>query len=379
MALNIQTIENQSMKYLLTLLTLLITSASLVAQGISVVAEDGSSSPGANEFPLNGSVLSIDSDRYMIGDEVIMNPLAWSLSKEGNRIAFLRNRGGVEITTLSSEGEVIHNQILDFFDPADETLSVYQFGDGKTVLRDNVANFTFLNSKGEISYSVSNSSGSPEGERESRLASDDFGATVVLYNPVIARENGTASRAQIVFGDRDLLPFFNSNNEEIRHVETHLNGRFISIITTDGNESGVYLYDRLGNELYESGLEEAIIGVSLSADARYLTAYSSSRMLVFDMITGERSGSASSRTSILFANYDPASQTILALGGVQSGMNIQSPEITAVSLSQRKIERVPVPFSLSLLDSGRLDLERTGSNRYRLSGLNKTLLLDVTF
>lgn len=379
MALNIRTIENQSMKYLITLLILTIIPFALNGQGISIEASNDSVELSPGSFPLNGSVLRVSEDRFLIGDQAVMNPLAWSVSKEEGRLAFLQNRGGVELESFNSSGDVLYTRSLNFFDPTDETLSVFQFADGRVILRDNVANFTFLNSRGETAYSVSNSSGSLEGERESMLASDAFGNTVILFNPVIAGQSGTGSRAQIIFGDRDAKTIFRSNREEIRDVDLHHNGSFISLITSRGTGSAVYLYDRLGNELYQSELEENIIGVTLSDDVQFLTAYSSGRMQVYNIITGERQGSASSRSSILYAKYDAASQAIVALGGVVSGLTIEEPEITAVSLAQRKIEREPVPYSLSVLDVDRLSLDKTGENRFMLRGMNKTLLLEISF
>jgi hypothetical protein len=379
MALNIQTIENQSMKYLIILLNLTTLPFTLNGQGISIEAENESKELGSGSFPMNGSVLQVSGERFLIGDQAVVNPLAWSVSKEWERLAFLQNRGGVELQSFNSSGDVLYTRALDFFDPSDETLSVFQFADGKVILRDNVANFTFLNSRGETAYSVSNSSGSLEGEKESMLAADALGNTVILFNPVIAGQGGTGSRAQIIFGDRDAVTIFRSNREEIRDVNVHHEGRFISIITNLAGGSAVYLYDRLGNELYQSRLEEDIIGVTLSDDAQFITAFSSGRMQVYNIISGEREGSASSRSSILYAKYDEASQAIVALGGVRSGLTIEEPEITAVSLAQRKIEREAVPYSLSMLEAGRLDLLKTDANRYRLTGLNRTLLLEISF
>ena len=379
MALNIQTIENQSMKYLIILLILTTLPLTVNSQGISIETANESEELASGSFPLNGSVLQVSGGRFLIGDQAVINPLAWSVSKQEGRLAFLQNRGGVELQSFNSNGDLLYTRALDFFDPSDETLSVFQFADGKVILRDNVANFTFLNSRGETAYSVSNSSGSLEGERESMLAADAFGNTVILFNPVIAGQSGTGSRAQIIFGDRDATTIFRSNREEIRDVFLHHKGSFVSIITSLDTGSAIYLYDRLGNELYQSRLEEDIIGVTLSDDAQFLTAYSSGRMQVYNIVTGEREGSASSRSSILYAKYDAASQVIVALGGVRSGLTIEEPEITAVSLAQRKIEREAVPYSLSMLEADRLYLERTDANRYRLTGLNRTLLLEIGF
>ena len=367
------------MKYLLFVAGFLFLPLNLFSQNLQIRPAGNGSDLTTNQFPLDGGILTIRGDQFVLGDEAIINPAAWSVSEWGGRAAFLKLRGVVELTSLDANGSAFFEKNLEFFDSGDETLDVYQFGDGRIILRDNVANFTFLNPRGNTAYSLSNSSGSPEGERPSLLASDRYGNTVVLYNPVINRRDGTGSRARVVFGDQDDVVFFSSTSEEITSVRVHNRGFFISLITETGGADMVYLFDRLGNELFSMESDEELIGVSLSENAGHLTLYSSGRVQVYEVPGGRRLGSASSRSSLIFADYDPVSQNIIALGGDHSNLKLNDPEITVVSLSRREIVRENIPFSVSLLDTDRVGISRISSDLYSIHGLNREIELSVSF
>jgi hypothetical protein len=196
---------------------------------------------------------------------------------------------------------------------------------------------------------------------------------------VIAYGSATGSRAQFVYGDQDSNVFFSSREDEIKAVRVSENGEFVTLVTKGPGGNMATVYDRFGNELFQQISDEDLIGATLSENATHLTIYSSGRVQVYEVPSGERLGSASSRSSIIFAGYDPAAQTIIAFGGSLSGLRIQEPEVTAVSISQREIAREDVPFSVATLDLSRLNISTTGSNSYEISGLNRDLLVEVAF
>ena len=311
----------------------------------------------------------------MLGDETVANPAAWSFSSSNQKAAFINRGNGINLMSYSTGGELLLEKNLEFFVPSDNTMNAYQFDPGSIALRDNVANFSFVTAKGEIGYSVSNSSGSMDGEQESQLASDPSGNTIVLYNPVISYGNQRGSRAQFVYGEQDTNVFFTSRNEEIKNVKVSEDGAFVTLLTS-GNR--VVIFDRFGNELFSFDSDENLIGATLDENATHLTIYSSGRVQVYEVPSGDRLGSASSRSSILFAGYDHESQTIIALGGNLRGRVIEEPEITAVSISQREIARQEVPFSISTLDLNRLNISKSGSG-YEIEGLNRQVSVDVSF
>lgn len=367
------------MKFLFTVLFFISYSPFLYSQSIEIKSNPAQSSYSDNTFSAGEGTVIVSDNQFVLGSAQIANPEAWSFSSSNRRASFLQRSNGINLMSYNAKGDLFIERTLQFFTPSDNTINTYQFDNGEIVLRDNVANFTFLNAKGETSYQVSNSSGSTDGEQESQLASNPFGSTIVLYNPVIAYGSETGSRAQIVYGEQDTDLFFNSREDEIRDVRISESGEFITLVTTGVGGNTASVYDRFGNELFQQTSDEDLIGATLSTDATHLTIYSSGRVQVYEIPSGNRLGSASSRSSILFAGYDPEAQTIIALGGSQSGMIIEEPEITAVSISEREIAREDVPFSISTLNIDHVALSVTGSNSYSISGLNRDLLVDVIF
>ncbi|MCG2588329.1 hypothetical protein [Rhodohalobacter sulfatireducens] len=367
------------MKFLFTVLIFISYSPSLFSQSIEIESDPAQSSFSDNTFSAGDGTVIVSGNQFVLGSAQIANPEAWSFSSSNRRASFLQRSNGINLMSYNAEGDLFIERALQFFTPSDNTINTYQFDNGDIVLRDNVANFTFLNAKGETSYQVSNSSGSTDGEQESQLASNPFGSTIVLYNPVIAYGPETGSRAQIVYGEQDTDLFFNSREDEIRDVRISESGGFITLVTAGAGGHTATVYDRFGNELFQQTSDEDLIGATLNTDSTHLTIYSSGRVQVYEILSGNRLGSASSRSSILFAGYDPEAQTIIALGGSQSGMTIEEPEITAVSISELEIAREDVPFSISTLNIDRVALSVTGSNSYSISGLNRNLLVDVVF
>ena len=289
------------------------------------------------------------------------------------------NRGDLTLLNLDAFGSKISEGTLEFFEPMDPTLKIYSFDDGRTIVRDNVANFTFFDSAGSLLYSYSNSSQSSDGERESQLSSDSSGRTVVIYNPVIAYGNQTGSRASIIYGEENSLEIFRDPQREISQLVVSANGSYISLLAKNSDGSYVTLYDRFGNELYQYQTGDDLLGVSFTSDVNYITKYSTGRVQVFNVRTGESMGNASSRSTIIYATYIPEDETVLALGGSINGNNISNPTITAVHLGLRQITRSDINLPLSTLDLNSIRLTRSAENEYRIVGLNRDLILETSF
>lgn len=367
------------MKYLSLLFIIIISSISVRAQTVTVTPVQYHVNYGQNTFPINNGSLSIRNNSLQIGDITVDQPSSWAMSNQGKKISFLMNRGSLYLMNLDASGNTIVDHSLEFFDSTDQTLNVYSFNDGRSIIRDNVANFTFLDAAGEILFSYSNSSQSVDGERESQLSSDSNGRTVVLYNPVIAYGNNTGSRANIVYGEENSYEIFRDPQKEIRQLMVSSDGAYITILAGNNSGSEVLLFDRFGNELYQYQTDEDLKGVSLSSDANYITKYTSGRVQVYNVHTGESMGSSSSRSPILYATFIPQNEILLALGGSFSDRNITDPTITAVHLGLREIHRNEIDLNLSSLDQNNIRIVRTGARSYSLTGLNKTLNLQTNF
>ncbi|WP_141691497.1 hypothetical protein [Rhodohalobacter halophilus] len=368
------------MKYpqllLITLLTLIL-GTTLQARQLTIQAAPDHSGYTAQQFPLDDGLLEIDRGYYTVGETEVFNPEAWSISFSGNKVSFIENRdGAVYLSNLTPTGRKSAEENLEFFNAQDETMKVYAFDDGRTVTRDNVANFTFFDPAGEVLFSQSNSSQSSDGERESQLAADAFGQTIVLYNPVISYGSTRGSQARVIFNEEESNRFFNSQSSEIKNLSVSKNGSFITILTSDNT---LFLFDRFGNELNQISFDDDQIGVSLTDDAEYVTVFSSSRAQVIDALSGERLGSTSSRSPVVYASYIPEDDTILILGGAVQGNQINDPMMTAVNISQRQIDREEISMPLAVHDMQKVRISRERASHYRLDGLNRSLIITASF
>lgn len=367
------------MKYLIAIVLIFVTSTTLMAQGVTVTPVQEHSGNDVNTYPTKSGTISISNNQFVLGATQIVQPAAWSVSGQKNKLAFLEKREVLYLRSFEDTGIELFETDLDFFDPDDPTLNVYQLSDGRVAIRDNVANFSFMDSRGGRMYTVSNSSRSVDGERESQLATDRYGRTVVLYNPVIAYGNQTGSRAQFVFGDQQTEVFFNDDRREIKSLTVDDDGLFITLIATNGGSDEVFVYDRFGNKIFDIEAEDELVGADLTRYGDFLTLFTGSRMQVYRVSNGELLGSASSRSSIISAAYMPDDEIVIALGGSVNNGRISNPSITAVHLSLRQIIREDVTASLSFLESDQVRFRRSDENRYRITGLNQDLNLSLRF
>jgi hypothetical protein len=286
------------MKYLFAAVFSLMITLPAVSQSVSVSAVSEHSGYSQSQFPLVSGSISITPGQLTIASTDIFRPAAWGIAPGGSKVGVMKAERYLNYLQFSSSGARIAETELEFFDASDETLAVFQFDDGRAVVRDNVANFTFFDARGEILYTINNSTQSPDGERVSRMASDKNGRTIVLYNPVISYGGATGSRARLVFGDDDFDIFFRSENREISQLRVTPGGSFITMITVSGSAETAHVFDRFGNELSSMDLDEGQLGVTLSGSGEFLTTYSRGRVQVYNLITGERIGSTSSRNPI---------------------------------------------------------------------------------
>ncbi|WP_142454717.1 hypothetical protein [Gracilimonas mengyeensis] len=288
--------------------------------------------------------------------------------------------GTGNIQLYGTNGTVLQSRDYDF-QPDDSSIEVYAKPDGGFVLRENIANFLFFDSFGEISNSISNSSQSTEGEAISELAADPMFETIVLYNPVIVRDGVEGSRASVVKPNGITQNIFNSQDRAIRFVEVSEDGQFIGVVTyLSGTDDIITLLDRNGNELNSFSLNQDISDFRVSKDGRYLTLRSDSRVAVFSVTSGERMGSTSIRSgSIYFADYVPEEATIIALSAERSGDFLNDVQFHAINLEERSLERKEYGLALGISDAVPLRLNRSNAGNYVLTGLSTTLALNVSW
>ncbi len=367
------------MKYSVIIFLLLLIPAQLLGQSVSVNAASGHESLTNSEYSLSEGAVQVSGNQLLFAGQSVSQVISWAASSGGEKIGVIESGTGIKLHGFDYSGNKLFESELEFFQQSDETIKVYSYETGKMILRDNVANFSFLNPKGESLFSVSNSSQSTGGERTSMLSSDAHGKTVVLYNPLIVYSNGRGSRATIVFDEQNRQEFFRSDNREILDLKVSEDGSFITLLTSGSGNNYGYLFDRFGNELFSVELAEGQLGLSVSNGGEFLTNYSSGRVQVHNTISGETIGSSTSRNPVLYASYMPQDEVIIVLNGRSSNGAISEGMITAIHVTKRQIARSDINFTISARDLQSLSLEKTGTNRYNLTGLNKSLDLRTSF
>lgn len=260
----------------------------------------------------------------------------------------------------------------------DPSLQAYVMPNGSVVVRENIANFLFYDSYGNIRKSISNSSQSEGGEAISEFASDVNGKTKVIYNPKIIRSGKTGSRAKFVLSNLEVFDVFSSMDRAIQRVDVSANGELVAITTMNvGTDDQVTILDQFGNMLTTIEFDQDVKGVSFSNNGLFVTIYSGGRAAAFEIRSNERVGSTSFRnTSVIYANYSPEDKIIVAITG--SGMSTFSDlQAHTVNVSARKIARKDVEGTMKQLHQ--IVLERTGKGRYTLLGLDSIINLRAQF
>lgn len=349
------------------ILFILLALISNVGHGQSITISEYSSTANnnQNEFLVAGHQVSIAN-----------NSGSFSINKITAISASLSNEG---VTVLSGNG----NQLFTSGYKAasdDESVKVYAKPNGGFIIRENIANFLFYNTRGKIEQSVSNSSQSTEGESVSELAADPNFKTVVLYNPKIVRNGVEGSRARVIKNNWATRDVFYSSDRAIRFIKVSDNGQYIAVVSyKSGTDDEVKIIDRFGNELGTFPFNQNIADVIMSDDGEYVTVRSNSRVGVYSMLNGEREGSTSFRSMLQFAKYVPQDETIIAVTADKTGSMLSNVEVHAINLTARSIQRQDYSGMLGATELLPIELKRTSSFRYLLTGFSKSLNLNVQF
>lgn len=372
------------MKLLFLLSLSFFLSNNLSAQSISVQIDQIYSSNNLTTFPIKdgdfvktNSLIRVDGNTESVEYQT---PIFSDVSAEGAKIGVINFDAQLVKRTIDHSGVELSTTELEFFDSSDPTIALHQFKSGKSIARDNVANFTFFDADGKQVYSVSNSAQSQDGEQTSELATNQLGSTVVLYNPEIRRNGSTASRARLVFGEEENEVFLDKNDRVISFLDVTKSGSFITAITqSESSNDEIVVFDRFGNEVFQMRSEMDLKGAVLSDNADYLTVYSQSRVQVYNVLTGERLGSSTSRSPIVKATYFSEDEVVLLFNGTENGDTINDPGVTAVHLGLRQIARNDINATLSALDMKDVKIEREGVSSYKVHGVNQPVNLTVNF
>lgn len=373
------------MYYLLRLLIffLFLLPATVFSQSLTVSVAGNTSANGASTFSLAGGEVTISSSSISFGNGKSINGMAaFGISSDLSVVGVLRKSvNGSHAVIIDAGGATLAEFPVINLGSNDPSIAIYPFNTGGALVRDNIASFNFYDSFGNNTGRLSSSSQSEGGEAISEVAADPAGETVVIYTPQINREGQIGSHAQLVDQNGNLKSLYFKTDRTIKAVEISNDGQFIVVISSGDEGAQAHFMDRFGNELNTISSEEDLIGARLTDDARYLTLFSSGRVLVMDSMTGERIGSTSLRSPVVIADYFPADDMLMVMTASYSESSGIANDIQfhAIDVEKRQIARQDFGGGLKFNSSIKKQLTRQGSNRYRLTGANKLLNLRASF
>ena len=338
-----------------------------------------------NAFLFNGNTLQFQQNSAVINGQNVRNVEAFHINGRRSLISFiLRNSGSHQLDLYSTNGALINSVSELDLSGDDPSVMSYPLIDGRVVVRQNIANFTIYDTYGNISETVSNSSGSKKGESISKLAMDSGGSNIILYNPKINYSNSTGSRAQRLGSDGYLDHLYSSRDRTIHKLHVTDSGSFILVLTkSPGTNDRVVLLDRFGNKLDQFEFDEELLDARFGLRENHMVAYSSGRIRVFNLFSGENLGSTSIRGTgnIFYADYSPQDNQILALTGAKSSRTdyINSVEAHAVHITKRELDDTEVVNSYLTHPQIPLQMKRAAANRYTVTGGSGDITISTDF
>lgn len=370
----------------LRLILFVVLPVSVSAQSLQVTVNAETSGNETSTFELKNDAITISSNNIFFnrsGNRVSDFDVV-GISSDLSNVAWLSRNGQKGMAVLSnSRGDTLNAFTTTSLAADDPSIAIYPANNGDILIRDNITNFTFYNTFGELETSMSSSSQSKEGEVISEVSMSEDGSTLVIYNPKIRRNGQLGSQAQIMTADKGFENIYFSTGRYLKDVSVSDDGSVILAISSkDGrSDDEVLIMDRFGNELNTISSDEDLIGANLSEDAQYLTIYSSGRVQVYKTVTGEQIGSASVRSPLFMAAYFPKDSIVLGVSGSYSADSgiLSSVEFHAINLEKRSIARESLNSRLGFQDIIKPKILRTTTNSYRLLGANKHIDINVSF
>lgn len=369
--------------FLRTLIFLLLPVFAM-GQSLNLSVTSTTSKNSRSTFLLNSGEVTINNGHIQFHEtnKTVEGFTDYGISPDRTTIGLLKWSGGKgHIVLLSSKGDTLTT--YDTIAMADQTsFGIFPFDNGDILLRDKIANFTFCNTFGDITANMSNSSQSKEGEAVSEVSMSPDGQTVVVYNPKI-KQNGTlASKAAVKLADDSFKDIFYSSNRYIKNIEISEDGSMIAIVTAaQGSNDKVFLMDKYGNDISSITTEEETKGVSFAGAGKYITLYSSGRVMVYATRDADRLGSSSFRSSVFLADYFPEDHLILAMTGDYSdpANALGNISVKAINLKKRSITDQEFSGVLGFNKALPVRFIRTSAEHYELIGASKHLKVRANF
>ncbi|HEX6981185.1 MAG TPA: hypothetical protein VF181_00350 [Balneolaceae bacterium] len=370
--------------FIRTLVLILLPSIALgQSLNLSVLPPTSNNSPST--FLLEDGEISINSGslQFLTSGKTAAGFNAYGISPDYSFVSFLKGTpNGGQFVLLDSSGDTLNSYSTISLTSDDPSLAVYPSNAGTILIRDNIVNFTFYNTFGEIITSMSSSGETKGGQVISEVAMSPNRETVVIYTPKIRRNGELGSKAEVMLRNGDFETIFFSNDRTLNYLGISGNGNLVvAISSAQGTDDRAVIMDKFGNELNTITSGENLIGASFTDNGEFITLYSDQRVLVFNTMTGERLGSTSFRSPVLVADYFPEDDMILTLIGdyYESTGIINNAEFRAVDLEQRELASEELSGALGFNQAMKPKFIRTGTGEYRLMGANKRVAISTNF
>jgi hypothetical protein len=370
---------------MLRLLILTLLPSVVLGQSMELSVSGATANNDPSTFLLQGSEVKLSNTdiHFLSSGTSIGSYEAFGISPDQSVIGLLKRTGEKSrIALFATTGDTLTAFTGSLLGDKDPSLAIYPFNNGEALIRDNINNFTFYNTLGEVSNSMSSSSGSEEGEAISEVVVSANAKTVVVYNPKIKRSGKLGSQAQSMTSSGEFENIFYSQDRYLKDVIISDDGNIVVAITAAaGTDDRVVVMDRYGNEFNSITTDEDLAGGSLSADLEYLTLYSGGRVMVYKTISGERLGATSSRSTVFMADYFPADDLLLVLTGTYSERSgiLNGADFKAVNFAKRKITSEEFSGALGFNKALKARLERSSANTYHLKGASKQVEVGTNF
>jgi hypothetical protein len=370
---------------MLRILVFVLLPITTLGQSIDLSVSQETSTHTPSTFLLDEGTLTIagGSLEFSESGQRISDFVSYGISSDRSVVSLLqRSSNEARIVLFSSEGDTLNAYSGSKIGRSDPSLGIFSLNNGNTLLRDNITNFTFFDTHGEIYNSTSISSQTEDGEQISEVVISRNNETLVLYSPKVRRGNNLGSRAEVMTYSGDFNRLFSDTERYLKDVSLSANGDMVVAITArEGTDDRVVIMDRYGNPLNTISTSENLNGAVLSADSDYITLYSGGRIMVYEVLSGDRLGATSSGSSVFLADYFPEDNILLALTGNYSERRgiLNGVEFRAINLEQREITSTEFSSPLGFSENITPRFVRIDTDSYRLEGSSKEIEINANF
>lgn len=367
------------------ILALVLLPTIVIGQSLNLSTSRETSDNTPSTFLLEEGEITIGSEslRFLSTNNAVDGYETFGISSDESVVGILKRSGDqAEITLFNSLGDTLNSYTGKSLASNDPSLAVYPFNNSNLILRDNITNFTFYDTFGDILTSMSSSSDSEEGEAIAEVAMSSDGQTVVVYNPKVKRKGVLGSQIRVMLPDKTFQSAHFSTKRYLKEIKISEDGNIIAAVTAqEGTNDEVLIMDKYGNELNSISTDENLRGISLSDDSEYITLFSSGRVMVYSTLDGNRLGATSIRSSVFLANYFPDDGVMLVLMGnvSQDSGNLNNVEFRAVNIEQRAIASEALSGTIGFSEVLSPKLIRISSNKYQLQGGSKRITITANF